>query len=101
MLVKLMIATGCEVACDQCGFGGERAGCQGACVQLAWTVHVRSGCSGACGQIVGGDEFVRDADGVQAVDAACMVNGVMYVGPLQNSFAETLGAMLLMSLHVL
>ena len=101
MLVELMIATGCEVACDQCSFGGERAGCQGACVQLAWTVCVRSGCSGACGQIVGEDELVHDADGVQAiVDVACVVNGVMYVSPLQNSFAETRGAMLLVSMHV-
>ena len=35
MMEEFMIATGCEVACDQCRFGGERAGCHGACVQLA------------------------------------------------------------------
>ena len=101
MLMELTIATGCEVARDQCRFSGKRAGCQGACVQLAWTVCVRSGCSGACGQIVGEDELVHDACGVQAiVDAACVLNGVMYVSPLQNSFAETRGAMLLVSMHV-
>ena len=38
MLVGVKVATGCEVACDQCGFGGERAGCHGACVQLAEVV---------------------------------------------------------------
>ena len=80
MLVKLMIATGCEVACDQCRFGGERVGCQGACVQLAWTVCVRAGCPGACGQIVCEDELIHDAETM--VVAASVVNGVMYVGPL-------------------
>ena len=82
MMVEFMVAPGCEVACDQCRFGGERAGCQGACVQLAWTVCVRAGCPGACGQIVGEDEFIHDADGVTMVVAASVVNGVTYVGPL-------------------
>ena len=80
MLVEVMIATGCEVACDQCSFGGERAGCQGACVQLAWTVCVRAGCPGACGQVVGEDELIHDAETM--VVAASVVNGVTYVGPL-------------------
>ena len=78
--MELMIATGCEVACDQCRFSGERAGCQGACVELAWTVCVRSGCPGACGQIVGEDELIHDAETM--VVAASVVNGVTYVGPL-------------------
>ena len=82
MLVNLMVAPGCEVACDQCRFGSEQAGCLGACVHLAYAVRVRSGCSGACGQIVGEDEFVHDANGVQADGAACVMSGVIFVGPL-------------------
>ena len=69
--MELIIAAGCKVTHELCRFSGERAGCQGARVQLAWVVCVRSGCTGACGQIVGEDELVHDVDGVQAiVDAA-------------------------------
>ena len=82
-------------------FGDKRAGCQGAHAQLMWTVRVRSVCSGARGHIVGEDEFVHDADGVQAIDAACVVNDVMCVSPLRKLFAKTREAVLLMFMHVL
>ena len=68
--MELIIAAGCKVAHELCRFSGERAGCQGARVQLVWAACVGSGCSGACGQIVGEDRLVHDADGVQTIDAA-------------------------------
>ena len=68
--MELMIATGCEVARDWCRFSGKRAGCQGACVQLAWTVCVRAGCPGACDQASADDKLMRDASKVVVTVAA-------------------------------
>ena len=69
--MELITAAGCKVAHELCRFSGERAGCQGARVQLAWVVCVRSGCTGVCGQTVSENELVHDAYGVRAiVDAA-------------------------------
>ena len=45
-------------------------------------------------------EFVNDADGVRAVDAACVTADTTCVSPLHNSFAGTRGAMLFMSMSV-
>ena len=74
--MDLLIAAGCDVACDQCQFGDERTGCREACVQLAWIVCVRSGCPGACGQIKVDDELMHDADEVMVIaDVAWVVRG--------------------------
>ena len=77
--MDLLIAAGCDVACDQCKFGDERTGCREACVQLAWIVCVRSGCPGACGQIEVDDELRHDASEVMVI-AVCQI---------LNSFLET------------
>ena len=46
------------------------------------------------------DEFVKDADGVRSVDAACVTTDTTCVSPLHTSFAETRGALLFVSMHV-
>ena len=100
--MDLLIAAGCDVACDQCKFGDERTGCREACVQLAWIVCVRSGCPGACGQIKVDDKLMHDADEVMVIaDAAWVVRNAMDVSPLHNSFVETQEAMMVVLLKVL
>ena len=94
-------ATGCEVACDQCGLDNKRAGCQRACVQLAWFVCTKAGSLRACGQIIGEDELNHDTDGVASVvNAAYVLSGVMCVSSLQNSFVETRGALQFVFMYV-
>ena len=77
MRVGNLFAPIVTVACDQCRFGDEQAGCHGACDQLAWVICMRAGCLGACRQVVRLDELEFAGDMVtMIVGFACGMGDV-------------------------